>query len=563
MSLFSKKSISSLILESEESEHGLKKTLSSGALIALGIGAIIGAGLFSITGMAAANHAGAGIMISFVIAALGCAFAGLCYAEFASMIPISGSAYTYSYATMGEFIAWIIGWDLVLEYAVGSATVASSWSGYLGKLFSSYGVALPEQLMITPFDVTSTGAAGIINLPAVFIVTAMSLLLIRGTSESALVNTIIVILKVAIVLVFIFVGFKYVRTENLVPLIPENTGTFGEFGWTGVIRAAAIVFFAYIGFDAVSTAAQETKNPGRSMPIGILGSLLICTVLYVLFSYVMVGVAHYSAFKGESGGDHLAPVAIAIEHMGHAGADGKIVAAYPWLNTSIIIAILLGYASVILVLLLGQSRVFYAMSRDGLIPKSFSSLHPKYRTPAKSNMLFMIFVSVFAAFVPGRVVGEMTSIGTLFAFILVCLGIIVLRKVNPGAPRKFKTPLVPLIPILGIITCLGMMVFLPVDTWIRLVAWMMIGLDVYLYSGIRGSILGKQEPMQTHRKSYRVTAATGFGSTLLLGILGYIHGAKAGHMDGIAMFAYIMAVVHFFIYFYFYIKGESRKEKDV
>ncbi|MCU7695031.1 amino acid permease [Haoranjiania flava] len=563
MSLFSKKSISSLILESEESEHGLKKTLSSGALIALGIGAIIGAGLFSITGMAAANHAGAGIMISFVIAALGCAFAGLCYAEFASMIPISGSAYTYSYATMGEFIAWIIGWDLVLEYAVGSATVASSWSGYLGKLFSSYGVALPEQLMITPFDVTSTGAAGIINLPAVFIVTVMSLLLIRGTSESALVNTIIVILKVAIVLVFIFVGFKYVRTENLVPLIPENTGTFGEFGWTGVIRAAAIVFFAYIGFDAVSTAAQETKNPGRSMPIGILGSLLICTVLYVLFSYVMVGVAHYSAFKGESGGDHLAPVAIAIEHMGNAGADGKIVAAYPWLNTSIIIAILLGYASVILVLLLGQSRVFYAMSRDGLIPKSFSRLHPKYRTPAKSNMLFMIFVSVFAAFVPGRVVGEMTSIGTLFAFILVCLGIIVLRKVNPGAPRKFKTPLVPLIPVLGIITCLGMMVFLPVDTWIRLVAWMMIGLDVYLYSGIRGSILGKQEPMQTHRKSYRVTAATGFGSTLLLGILGYIHGAKAGHMDGIAMFAYIMAVVHFFIYFYFYIKGESRMEKDV
>lgn len=563
MSLFSKKSISSLILESEESEHGLKKTLSSGALIALGIGAIIGAGLFSITGMAAANHAGAGIMISFVIAALGCAFAGLCYAEFASMIPISGSAYTYSYATMGEFIAWIIGWDLVLEYAVGSATVASSWSGYLGKLFSSYGVALPEQLMITPFDVTSTGAAGIINLPAVFIVTVMSLLLIRGTSESALVNTIIVILKVAIVLVFIFVGFKYVRTENLVPLIPENTGTFGEFGWTGVIRAAAIVFFAYIGFDAVSTAAQETKNPGRSMPIGILGSLLICTVLYVLFSYVMVGVAHYSAFKGESGGDHLAPVAIAIEHMGNVGADGKIVAAYPWLNTSIIIAILLGYASVILVLLLGQSRVFYAMSRDGLIPKSFSKLHPKYRTPAKSNMLFMVFVSLFAAFVPGRVVGEMTSIGTLFAFILVCLGIIVLRKVNPGAPRKFKTPLVPLIPVLGIITCLGMMVFLPVDTWIRLVAWMMIGLDVYLYSGIRGSILGRQEPMQTHRKSYRVTAATGFGSTLLLGILGYIHGAKAGHMDGIAMFAYIMAVVHFFIYFYFYIKGESRMEKDV
>lgn len=556
MSLFSKKSVTSLLAESHDHE-GLKKTLSSGALIALGIGAIIGAGLFSITGMAAANHAGPAIMISFVIAAMGCAFAGLCYAEFASMIPVAGSAYTYSYATMGEFIAWIIGWDLVLEYAVGAATVASSWSGYLGRLLASFGVAFPEELMITPFDTTSTGAAGIINLPAVFIVVVMSLLLIRGTSESAKVNNIIVFLKVGIVLAFIIAGFKFIKPENLTPFIPENTGPF-EFGWSGVIRAAAIVFFAYIGFDAVSTAAQETKNPSKSMPIGILGSLIICTVLYVLFAYVMLGVAHYTEFKGASSADHLAPVAIAIENMGYPDGQGNIIAAYPWLNTSIIVAILVGYASVILVLLLGQSRVFYSMSKDGLIPSFFSNLHKRFKTPAKSNFLFMIFVSLFAAFVPGRVVGEMTSIGTLFAFILVCLGIIVMRKTNPDIPRAFKTPLVPLIPILGILTCLGMMVFLPLDTWIRLIAWMIVGLDIYLFYGISHSHIGLHEDVGAHRKSYRVAAITGFSLTLLLAVLGFFHGLAVGHTDGITMFAYIMVLIHAFVYFYFYVKGERK-----
>ncbi len=560
MSLFSKKSVTSLLAESHDQE-GLKKTLSSGALVALGIGAIIGAGLFSITGMAAANHAGPAIMLSFVIAAMGCAFAGLCYAEFASMIPVAGSAYTYSYATMGEFIAWIIGWDLVLEYAVGAATVASSWSGYLGRLLSNYGLAFPEKLMITPFDVTSTGEAGLFNLPAVFIVVIISLLLIRGTSESAKVNNVIVFLKVGIVLAFIVAGFKFIRPENLTPFIPENTGTFGEFGWQGVIRAAAIVFFAYIGFDAVSTAAQETKNPSKSMPIGILGSLIICTVLYVLFAYVMLGVAHYTEFKGASSADHLAPVAIAIDHMGYVGADGKIVAAYPWLNTSIIIAILLGYASVIMVMLLGQSRVFYSMSKDGLIPPLFSQLHKVFKTPAKSNLVFMLLVSLFAAFVPGRVVGEMTSIGTLFAFILVCLGVIVMRRINPDVPRSFKTPLVPLIPILGIICCLGMMVFLPLDTWIRLIAWMIVGLDIYLFYGISHSHIGLREEVGTHRKSYRVTAVTGFSLTVLLAVLGFFHGLAVGHTDGIAMFAYIMVFIHALLYFYFYIKGESRMRK--
>lgn len=556
--LWRTKPLNQLLAEAEESEKGLKKTLSSGALVALGIGAIIGAGLFSITGIAAANYAGPGIMISFIIAALGCAFAGLCYAEFASMIPVAGSAYTYSYATMGEFIAWIIGWDLVLEYAVGAATVASSWSGYLGKLFHSFGVNLPEQLLMTPFDVSSSGAAGLINLPAVFIVVVMSLVLIKGTSESAWVNTAIVILKVAIVLIFIFVGFKYVKAENLTPLIPENTGKFGEYGWSGIIRAAAVVFFAYIGFDAVSTAAQETKNPKKAMPIGIMGSLLICTVLYIVFAYVMVGVVHYKEFTAGGGSDHLAPVAIAIDAMGSV-INGQMVPEYPWLNTSIIIAILLGYASVILVMLMGQSRVFYSMSHDGLLPKVFSEIHSKFRTPFKSNIFFLVFVSLFAAFIPGRVVGEMTSIGTLFAFILVCIGVLVMRKTQPDAPRAFKTPLVPLVPILGVLTCFGMMAFLPFDTWIRLVIWMMIGLDVYLWRGIKNSFLGKANGTTNDPKNYSVSAICGAALTLILIILTYFHhqAALADKVDdgGLIIFSVVMIAIHTIFYGYYFFKN--------
>ncbi|HOB24942.1 MAG TPA: amino acid permease [Kaistella sp.] len=556
--LWRTKPLNQLLAEAEESEKGLKKTLSSGALVALGIGAIIGAGLFSITGIAAANYAGPGIMISFIIAALGCAFAGLCYAEFASMIPVAGSAYTYSYATMGEFIAWIIGWDLVLEYAVGAATVASSWSGYLGKLFHSFGVNLPEQLLMTPFDVSSSGAAGLINLPAVFIVVVMSLVLIKGTSESAWVNTAIVILKVAIVLIFIFVGFKYVKAENLTPLIPENTGKFGEYGWSGIIRAAAVVFFAYIGFDAVSTAAQETKNPKKAMPIGIMGSLLICTVLYIVFAYVMVGVVHYKEFTAGGGSDHLAPVAIAIDAMGSV-INGQMVPEYPWLNTSIIIAILLGYASVILVMLMGQSRVFYSMSHDGLLPKVFSEIHSKFRTPFKSNIFFLVFVSLFAAFIPGRVVGEMTSIGTLFAFILVCIGVLVMRKTQPDAPRAFKTPLVPLLPILGVLTCFGMMAFLPFDTWIRLVIWMMIGLDVYLWRGIKNSFLGKANGTTNDPKNYSVSAICGAALTLILIILTYFHhqAALADKVDdgGLIIFSVVMIAIHTIFYGYYFFKN--------
>ncbi len=543
MGLFVKKSINILLAESQETEHGLKKTLTSWSLVALGIGAIIGAGLFSITGMAAANYAGPGIMISFVIAALGCAFAGLCYAEFASMIPVAGSAYTYSYATMGEYIAWIIGWDLVLEYAVGAATVASSWSGYLSKLMHSYGVSLPQSLMMTPFDTAADGTHGLLNLPAVFIVVLMSLVLIRGTSESAWVNTIIVILKVSIVLVFIFVGIKFVRPENLQPLIPANEGSFGKFGISGIIRAAAIVFFAYIGFDAVSTAAQETKDPKKAMPIGIMGSLIICTILYIVFAYVMVGVAHYTEFGKGTSSDHLAPVAVAIDHMGVPNAAGSITPAYPWLNTTIIVAILLGYASVILVMLLGQSRVFYSMSTDGLLPKFFSRVHHKYRTPARSNLFFMFFVSLFAAFVPGRVVGEMTSIGTLFAFILVCIGILILRKASPDAPRAFKTPFVPFVPVAGVLVCFGMMAFLPFDTWIRLICWMLLGLDIYILFGIKNSHLNKDS--QTKSKSVTIVSITGLILTAILIVVSIAHHYTPDVSDmGLYIFSMSFAAIH-------------------
>jgi APA family basic amino acid/polyamine antiporter len=480
MSLFVKKPLNQLLAEANESEKGLKKTLNATSLTALGIGAIIGAGLFSITGGAAAANAGPAITISFIVAALGCAFAGLCYAEFASMIPVAGSAYTYSYATMGEFIAWIIGWDLVLEYAVGAATVSISWSRYLSKFLEGFDIHLPHSIMAGPWD------GGVINLPAVFIVILMSLLLIKGTSESAKVNAIIVALKVTVVLIFIFLGWKYINKANYTPYIPDNTGTFGEFGFSGIIRAAAIVFFAYIGFDAVSTAAQETKNPKRDMPIGILGSLAICTVLYILFAHVMTGVTSYTSFKGQDG---IAPVAVAIDHMGTADAGGVIHPDFPWLNRAIIVAILAGYSSVILVMLMGQSRVFFSMSNDGLLPKVFSEVHPKFRTPAKSNLLFMIFVSLFAAFVPARVVGEMTSIGTLLAFILVCVGVMVMRVKMPDAPRAFRTPLVPVVPVLGIATCLFMMVFLPGDTWLRLIIWLVIGLVIYFAYSAKNSKL--------------------------------------------------------------------------
>lgn len=533
MSIWKRKPLNQLLAEAADSEKGLKKTLTAPGLVALGIGAIIGAGLFSITGLAASMNAGPAITISFLVAAFGCVFAGLCYAEFSSMIPVAGSAYTYSFATMGEFVAWIIGWDLVLEYAVGAATVSISWSRYFGKFLSGYGIHLNESYMLSPFE------GGIINVPAVVIVMIMSLILMRGTKESAFVNGIIVLLKVTVVLVFIAVGWQYIRPENYTPYIPENTGKFGQFGFSGIIRAAAIVFFAYIGFDAVSTAAQEAKNPKRDMPIGILLSLAICTILYILFAHVMTGVVNYQAFAGKDG---IAPVAIAVESMGHVGANGMITPAYPWLNNAILLAILGGYASVILVMLMGQSRVFFSMSKDGLMPKVFSEVHPKFRTPAKNNLLFMVIVSLFAAFVPARVVGEMTSIGTLFAFILVCIGVLIMRKKMPDAPRAFRTPLVPFVPIAGVLVCLFMMVFLPLDTWIRLIAWMMLGFDLYLFYGMKNSVLNKGT---FSTGNYKTIAYSGYAMVIALVVVAYINHLDA-NADGAFLyyFSLVFAAIH-------------------
>ncbi len=478
MSLMATKPLTRIIAESE-GEHSLKRTLGPMQLVALGIGAIIGAGLFSLTGIAASGHAGPAVVFSFILAAFGCAFAGICYSEFSTMLPIAGSAYTYSYATMGEFIAWIIGWDLVLEYAVGAATVAVSWSGYVASFLHDFGINLPPQMIASPWQsitlADGTMGYGIINIPAVLVIVMISLLLIVGIQESARANAVIVVLKVSVVILFIVAGWPYIKQANYVPFIPPNTGTFGEFGWSGVARAAGVVFFAFIGFDAVSTAAQETKNPQKHMPIGIIGSLVVCTILYVLFAHVLTGIVNYKDLNTP------APVAVAIDQT-----------PYLWLKSVIKFAIIAGYTSVILVMLLGQSRVFYSMSRDGLLPKLFSDIHPKFRTPWRSNILFMIFVSLFSAFAPIQLVGEMTSIGTLFAFVLVCAGIMVMRKTHPELPRPFKTPFVPVVPIIGILVNLALMGGLGLSNWLRLFIWMALGMVVYFtYSRHHSRLLSK------------------------------------------------------------------------
>ena len=517
--IFRKKSLSRLLADAASNEKGLKKTLGAWSLLALGIGAIIGAGLFVRTAAASSEAAGSGVTLSFVVAAIGCAFAGLCYAEFAAMIPIAGSAYTYAYTTMGEFVAWIIGWSLIMEYALGAATVSIAWSEYLNNLLNG---AIPYEWCHSPFEHINTvvGAAisqfpaeivamakdgvlfltddqlktlpsnlnslvnvqsGFLNAPALLILFALTLLLIKGTKESAFVNGIIVFVKVAIVLVFIVIGWSFINPVNHTPyLIPEGTpgheGIF-KWGWGGVLGGAAIVFFAFIGFDAVSTAAQEAKNPKKDMPIGILGSLAVCTVLYILFSHVLTGVANWKEF-GAAGKE--ASVSYAIKTYMHG---------YEWFGTSVTIAILAGFSSVILVMLMGQSRVFYSMSNDGLLPKAFSDLHPKFSTPYKSNYILFVFVGIFAAFVPGSVAGDLTSFGTLFAFVLVCAGIWIMRRTNPELERPFKTPLVPLVPILGILVCLGMIVALDFFTLKAALFWLLIGLVVYFAYGKKHSKL--------------------------------------------------------------------------
>jgi APA family basic amino acid/polyamine antiporter len=470
MNLFARKSMAQLHAEADSGT--LRRALGPLNLTTLGIGAIIGAGIFVLTGQAAAQYAGPAIVISFILAGVACLFAGLCYAEFASMIPVAGSAYTYAYATLGELLAWIIGWDLILEYALGAATVAVGWSGYVVSFLKDVGVVLPPQ-WATAFGTTSqladgTIVHGIVNIPAILIVLAVSALLVIGIRESAGANATIVIVKVAVVLLFIAFGAHFVHTQNWHPFVPPQLGEYGHYGWGGIVRGAGVIFFAYIGFDAVSTAAQEAKNPQRDMPIGILLSLAICTVLYIAVSLVLTGVVHYSKLNVPD------PMAVGIDAAGPGLA---------WLRPFIKLGAIAGLSSVILVMLLGQPRVFYSMSRDGLLPKVFSKIHPKFRTPYITTILTGIAVAIAAGLLPINILGELVSIGTLLAFAIVSAGVLVMRYIMPDIERPFRTPWVPVVPILGVAACLYLMAGLPWPTWRRLLIWLVIGLAIYFLYG--------------------------------------------------------------------------------
>ncbi|MBV8674525.1 MAG: amino acid permease [Acidobacteriaceae bacterium] len=482
MSLFRTKPLS-VLLAQIHAKGGLKRTLRWPGLIALGIGAIIGAGLFARTPAAAAQNAGPGVTLSFVIAAVGCAFAGLCYAEFAAMIPVAGSAYTYAYVTMGELVAWVIGWALILEYGLGAATLSIYWTEYFNDLFPNL---IPWTWRHSPLQTGPGGIHGIVNAPALVILLVMTLLLIKGISESATVNAIIVGIKVTIVLMIIAIGWQFINPANHTPFVlaqdASHAGIF-KHGWGGVLGGAGVVFFAFIGFDAVSTAAQETIDPGKNMPIGILGSLAVCTFLYILFSWVLTGIAPVLDFLDPAKGKE-ASVSYAIK---------AYMPGYGWLSTLVTIAILAGFTSVILVMLLGQSRVFYTMSKDGLLPKLFAQLHPSFHTPYKCNLVLYVFVGLLGAFLPGDITGNMTNLGTLFAFVLVCIGVCVMRVKDPHHARPFRVPLVPLIPILGVIFCVAMIISVDATSKAAAGTWMVIGLFVYFLFARNRSNLAQTE----------------------------------------------------------------------
>jgi APA family basic amino acid/polyamine antiporter len=473
-------------LQEEENPQSLKRVLNGFHLILLGIGCIVGTGIFVLTGTAAAQHAGPALAISFIISGVGCLFAGLCYAEFASMIPLSGSAYSYAYATIGEFLAWVIGWDLILEYMVGAATVATGWSGYAVKLLEQLRFQIPPALSHAPLSfegqhLAVTGA--FLNVPAVFVILLITCLLVVGIQESTLVNSIIVAVKLTIVIAFLICCFPHVKTPNWVPFIPPNAGQVGVYGWTGIFAASGVIFYAYIGFDAVSCAAQEVVKPSRDIPIGILGSLLVCTILYVLVSLVLTGVVPYRELNVP------APVALAVERCGPTLA---------WLQPWIAIGAIGGLSSVVLVLLLAQPRIFHRMAVDGLLPKAFAQIHPKFRTPTTTTLLTGFCAAVLAGLLPIDVLSSMVSIGTLLAFTIVCVSVVILRKTKPELERKFRTPWVPFVPAAGAIICFGQMLFLPLATWIRLLAWLVIGMAIYFGYSYKHSHLNRTQVEPKH-----------------------------------------------------------------
>ncbi|MDR0941317.1 MAG: amino acid permease [Bacteroidales bacterium] len=481
MSIFRKKSIGAMIDEALATDaNGLRRSLSASNLVMLGIGAIVGTGIFVITGQAAAMYAGPALTISFIISAVGCVLAGLCYAEFAAMIPISGSVYSYSYATIGEGIAWFIGWDLILEYLFAVSSVAVGWSGYVVSLFSDVGLHLPDHLIHATLEHTQEGgwffSGSIINFPAVFIVAIVSALLMGGIKQSAWVNNIIVAIKVAVILLFVGFGLSYIDFANYIPYIPENTGTFGEYGWSGILRGTGVVFFAYLGFDALSTAAQEAKNPQRDMPKGILISLLICVILYVAVTTVLTGIVNYKDLNVP------APLAMAIDSVKELN----------WLAPFVKLGIVAGITSVILVMMLGQTRIYYAISKDGMLPRIFSKVNKKTGAPQNATIFACIISGLVAGLFPLHVLAEMVSIGTLLAFTIVCVSVVVLRKKQPNLRRPFKVPFVPVIPLLGAAVCLLQMAFLPLATWLRLIIWMAVGMVIYFAYGYRHSKLNKR-----------------------------------------------------------------------